>query len=281
MKSIRTKLVFSLLPLLVSACSLQDTVKNCNHKQRNLSAVYEKIDKLVADNSQRISQKSIGDVVYDGVSYPVVLVSFKPPKARWRVFISSGLHGDEPAAVESVMDYIQTVANQHTHYSDIHIDFIPIVSPTGWRDCTRFTAANVDINREYHLFKGQEIQVLEKFLARKRYDLMIDHHEDPRNHVDAFYMVTYANDDLSALKNTLAAVKSNGFGLRDFSQTQGYFNVTPVQMPELEKRTFLLYARNHYSDNVYQVETPTVLQMQQRIKLHNLVNDILLRSLYK
>jgi len=119
-------------------------------------------------------------------------------------------------------------------------------------------------------------------LKYERYDMMIDHHEDPRDHVDAFYIVTYGNDDLSVIKSAVKRVENMGFKLRPFKRTTGYFNVKMKRMPKLKDKTFMLFARaNYYSEVVYQVETPTILTMEERVKLHNVANDVLISGLYK
>jgi len=258
------------------ACSLCVThVWASCELSRNTDMFYEKLQ-ILSNRSPVLMHRNLAP---RDEHLPLVLLSYRPTGATSSVFISAGLHGDEPAAVESVLQFIERVLEQPKQYARFNMDFIPLVNPTGWRDCTRLTAQGLDINRQYHLLKGKEVKILENFLRGKHYDLMIDHHEDPRDHVHAFYTVTYGNEDLSAIHGLVATVKSKGFKLRRFARTEGYFNVGKRLMPVLELRTFMLYARNHYSSRVYQVETPTELSVEQRVLLHNVSNDVLLESL--
>ena len=189
-------LVYGVFPALaLGQCAAQD--------QRDLDAFYHSV-KTLTDSSPLLSQRVLGKVNHGEDSYPIILVSFNPAGETSRsVFISSGLHGDEPAGTESVLVYMGHVISRPLDYKGVRMDFIPLVNPTGWADCDRLTAAGVDINRQYHLHTGREVVIVESFLQQKRYDLMIDHHGDPRDHVDGFYIVTYGNYDLQPLKATL------------------------------------------------------------------------------
>jgi len=243
--------------------------------------LYKQIDSIV-DSSSLLSKQSIGKVNYGSASYDIWLISRKSPEeTKRRVFINGGLHGDEPGGVESVIEYLKKLGENPSLFPDMELDFIPLVNPSGWANCNRFTANNVDINRQFHENVGQEIKLLSEFLRYERYDLMIDLHEDPRDHVDAFYIVTYGNDDLSVIQKAVNSIKELGYNLRPFKRTTGYFNVKKKKMPKLKNKTFMLYARENYGDVVYQVETPTILTMKERIKQHNVANDILITGLYK
>jgi hypothetical protein len=106
---------------------------------------------------------------------------------------------------------------------------------------------------------------------------MIDRHEDPRDHVHSFYIVSYANADIGVLQTALNKVKEKGFPLRRFKRTQGFLNYSKGFLPKLKQHTFTLYARRHdISDNVYQIETPTEFDLKDRVELQNVVTNILI-----
>lgn len=280
-------LILTVLLVFISAYLVETVLPSTpenecgDSKVKNIASLYKRINSIV-ENSEILRKQSIGKVIHDGVGYDIWLISRKSTsETKRRVFINAGLHGDEPGGVESVIEYLNDLGENPTLYPDIEFDFIPLVNPWGWANCNRFTADNVDTNRQFHENVGQEIKLIDVFLRYKRYDLMIDHHEDPRDHVDAFYIVTYGNDDLSAIQSTVERVKEMGFKLRPFKRTIGYFNVKKKKMSKLKNKTFMLYARANYGEVVYQIETPTILTMEERVTLHNVANDILISGLYK
>lgn len=272
--SVAIQSVFILLWLFSPAAA-----KCTDNAHRDVNAFYEKIDHLIKNNLL-FTQTTLGTVFQDNNAYEIKLISYRPSESsKYNVFIIGGLHGDEPAGPESIFEYILKIVKNPAMYADFNIDFIPLANPTGWHDCNRYTSQNHDVNREYHLLRGQEVKILNNFLSNKRYDLMIDHHEDPREHVDAFYIVTYANKNLKPLQKILTAVNANGYKLREFRHTKGFLNIKKRKMDELKNKTFMLYARKKHSESVYQIETPTTMELEERIKLQNLANDILMKEL--
>lgn len=65
--------------------------------------------------------------------------------AARRVLITGGVHGDEPAGVEAVLQFLeQSVADYVRHF---HFVVIPCVNPSGYEANTRDNGSGEDINR--------------------------------------------------------------------------------------------------------------------------------------
>lgn len=245
--------------------------------QRDIVEFKAQLSQLV-ETSDHLSMRVLGTAVHGDQSFPIWLVKFKgAAKKKLKVFISGGLHGDEPAGPQAVLATIAAVANDPDKYRRVNIDFIPLVNPSGWINGTRETASGHDINRDYYLRNTQETMIVDSFLQQRgRYRLMVDHHEDPR--YPGFYAVTYGNGNETVIKHAVSVLEQSGYELRPFSKTVGWFGVSKQKTPRLKNKTFMSYAREHYSKRVYQVESPTSVDMAQRTAAHALFDDLVLKK---
>lgn len=95
--------------------------------------------------------------------------------ARHRVYISAGIHGDEPAGPMAVLELLRAHAWPDT------IDFwvCPCLNPSGFPLNTRESAAGLDLNRQYHQPEAQEILAHTAWLSRlPRFNVTLCLHED-------------------------------------------------------------------------------------------------------
>jgi hypothetical protein len=270
--ALRLLLTFTLTWMIHPAYSFADT------RQRDIYQFEQRLIQLV-ESSDYLSMRTLGIVRYDTFSSPIWLVTFEGDAVeKMKVFISGGVHGDEPAGLEAVLATIIEVANDPSKYEHVNIDFVPLVNPSGWVNGIRLNAAGEDINRDFHLLNSQETIIINDYLiSRNRYKLMIDHHEDPR--YPGFYMVTYGNSDLSLICDVTQKVKHSGYPLRSFKHNEGFFNVSNKMTPKLKNKTFMSYARSHYSKWAYQIESPTSPKMRDRTIMHSMADQELISSL--
>lgn len=61
-----------------------------------------------------------------------------------RVYLSSGMHGDEPAGPHALLAYLQRDV-----IADCHWLICPMLNPTGYVAATRDNAMGIDMNRDY------------------------------------------------------------------------------------------------------------------------------------
>src|SRR5438876_295892 len=92
-----------------------------------------------------------------------------------RVYISTGIHGDEPAGPLAVRQLLQ--ANQWPANAELWV--CPCLNPTGFPINCRENANGVDLNRQYHAPDTEEICAHVAWLNRQpRFDLTLCLHED-------------------------------------------------------------------------------------------------------
>ena len=73
---------------------------------------------------------------------------------RLAVYISTGIHGDEPAGPLAMLGLIEA----NTWPSGVSLFACPCLNPTGFRGNTRENQAGIDLNRDYRYIKTSEVQ---------------------------------------------------------------------------------------------------------------------------
>jgi len=94
-----------------------------------------------------------------------------------RVLISAGIHGDEPAGVETVCSFVER-KEYFKFLPDWEITLVPCVNPFGYEANTRFNHEGVDLNREFKSPSPPREVVLAQKLFDSRFDLTLELHED-------------------------------------------------------------------------------------------------------
>jgi len=97
------------------------------------------------------------------------------PSARVRVYISTGMHGDEPAGPLAALQLLQ----EDIWAADAAIWLCPCLNPTGFPLNRRENADGVDLNRDYRHLESAEVRAHVAWLQRQpRFDTSLCLHED-------------------------------------------------------------------------------------------------------
>lgn len=100
-----------------------------------------------------------------------------------RVYLSTGIHGDEPAGPLAALKLIQ----ENRWPENLDLWFCPCLNPIGFTLNTRENANGIDLNREYLDPVAEEIKAHIKWLERQpNFDLSLLMHEDWESH--GFYL---------------------------------------------------------------------------------------------
>ena len=98
-----------------------------------------------------------------------------PKYIRRRIYLSSGIHGDEPAAPLAMLRLLQT----NDWPDDTELWLCPCLNPTGFPNNTRESAAGDDLNRDYKHSRTPEIAAHVAWLETlPDFDFTIQLHED-------------------------------------------------------------------------------------------------------
>jgi murein peptide amidase A len=111
-----------------------------------------------------------------------------------RLFLAAGVHGDEPAAVTAVLQFLEQ--RRWEQYPEIDFTIYPCVNPNGFDAGTRENAAGDDINRSFYGEGTPESRAMRRSLEGARFDYWIDAHEDYAE--DGYYMFAPADSEWAA-----------------------------------------------------------------------------------
>jgi len=100
-----------------------------------------------------------------------------------RTYISTGIHGDEPAGPLAALKLIQ----ENRWPTSAELFLVPCLNPDGFVLNTRGNASGIDLNRDYRHLESCEITAHVRWLERQpKFDLTLCLHEDWESH--GFYV---------------------------------------------------------------------------------------------
>ena len=201
--------------------------------------------------------------------YQIHLVS--SARTPQRVLITGGMHGDEPAGVEAVLQFLER--DNTTRLKNFSFLVIPCINPYGYVYNTRETLDGIDINRAFETDDVAEVAIVKKALGQTQFSLAIDFHED--YDATGFYLYEGKRDEKYIGPRLATAAKAIGpldpddpgedapdlaEGVYKVATSWGTQGLTP-------------YLLHFHSEHVIISETPTVWQLEQRVALHLTILD--------
>ncbi|MBA4136454.1 MAG: succinylglutamate desuccinylase [Opitutus sp.] len=182
------------------------------------------------------------------------------------VYVSSGMHGDEPAPPWALLRLVEE------GFFDARANWFvcPLLNPTGLAAGTRENFERIDLNRDYLHPTTAEVRAHVAWLERQpRFDANFCLHED----YDAlgFYLYELNPDHRPTLADaTLAAAALHCpiemSAIIDGRESAAPGIIRPVSDPLLrEQWPEAIYLRHHHTNFSYTFETPTALPLDQRV----------------
>jgi len=143
------------------------------------------------------------EVICEGEDGPVEGWSWLQNAAAPFVYLSAGIHGDEPAGPKAVEILLEEGLNLEWNWL-----VCPMLNPSGFARGTRGDAWGRDLNRDYFFRESREVQAhiawIEKFPVP---DLMFSLHEDWEAMGFYFYEINLQEDRPDRARSLLRAVE--------------------------------------------------------------------------
>jgi len=118
----------------------------------------------------------LGEVSSSATSHSIEKIILNKGRSK-RVLISAGIHGDEPAGVETIYSFLKK--KDYQKYSEEwEITLVPCVNPFGYEANARENHDGVDLNRKFNSSSPPKEVVLAQKLFDSPFDLTIELHED-------------------------------------------------------------------------------------------------------
>ena len=104
---------------------------------------------------------------------------FTQGQCSLKIGIFAGIHGDEPAGILGLMDFIQELDATPGIGGFYELWLYPLCNPTGYLDATRTSRSGKDLNREFWRGSGErEVLLLEQEIRRRQFDGILSLHSD-------------------------------------------------------------------------------------------------------
>ncbi len=182
-----------------------------------------------------------------------------------RVYISSGIHGDEPAGPLAMRQLLQE--NQWPENASLSL--IPCLNPTGFRLNRRENDEGADLNREYLNTKASETLAHVKWLSRQdSFDLCLCLHEDWES--DGFYVYELNPDNRPSLADHIVAQVSEVCPVDLSEMIEGRPAQNGIIRPSVDPRSRpqwpeAFYLLTHKTRLSYTLEAPSDFPLPTRI----------------
>lgn len=98
------------------------------------------------------------------------------PSAGPTVLLSAGIHGEEPAGVEGVLEFLEAPG---ADWARLNWVVWPCINPYGWARNQRRSRQRLDVNRQ---FRGhtrcEHARLIKRLVAGRRFSVSLEFHED-------------------------------------------------------------------------------------------------------
>ena len=189
-----------------------------------------------------------------------------------RALISAGIHGDEPAGVETICSFLES-GRYKPHLDHWEIIILPCINPYGFENNTRENQDNKDLNRLFKVHSPPlEVQLAQSTIKPSYFDLTIELHEDCDSH--GYYLFQKSNkpDGLELGFKIIESVKGilpiNLNGIIDNMIAEKGVIHRIKNIDEMEWWPMASYSWAMNSGHCFTLETPTQLPLSTRVNAH-------------
>lgn len=201
----------------------------------------------------------------DGLDLPALT---KPAKdaAAPRIYISTGIHGDEPAGPAALLELLES-----GEFDDrAGWWLVPVINPVGLARGTRDDATGRDLNRDFKDLRTPEVAGLVAWLRRQpEFTACWCLHEDWE--AKGFYLYELNPDNRPTLAPAMLSAAGRLMPIEEAETIDGRLSaapgiIRPVNDP-LERVDWpeAIYLRAHHTSLSYTLETPSGLPLGQRV----------------
>ncbi len=202
--------------------------------------------------------------------YPLIKIVVGKGNPK-RILISGGIHGDEPAGVETICAFLENRLYKN-FLDDWEFTLLPCINPSGFEAGTRNNLDDIDLNR---MFKEatvpQEVDFIKTILDQP-YDLDLELHED----IDSPGYYLYQKDQSTELSSLGRVILDRVESIHPLNLAEEIEEmqadrglISRLSEPEeMEWWPMALYAYSWGCGHVFTLETSPTLPMAVRVNAH-------------
>lgn len=182
-----------------------------------------------------------------------------------RIYLSAGIHGDEPAGPLAALRLLEE--NSWPHNLDLW--FCPCLNPSGFDLNRRENRQGIDLNRDYLQLQSDEIRAHVAWLEKQpTFDLCLCLHEDWESH--GFYVYELNLDNRRSLADSIVAAVREVCPIDLSDNIEGRPARDGIIRPETDPRSRpqwpeAFYLVSHKTQLSYTLEAPSDFAMSVRV----------------
>jgi len=195
------------------------------------------------------------------------------------IYVSAGIHGDEPAATEALITWAEI---HRRKLPRLPIVFFPCLNPWGLRRNIRLDEAGLDLNRAFHL-PHPVIDGLKKVIGELQFELSVMLHED--YDAQGYYLYEIQRVTPYWGENLLAAAGRH-IPIDPRRKIEGTNAASGLIRRRYNRKRFArigfpeaIWLHEFHSRRTFTVEAPSEFGLDQRVRAHMAVLDECLRLL--
>lgn len=207
-----------------------------------------------------------GEPFAEAGGVPLVAYTKRTPGPLPRIYLSAGVHGDEPAAPLAMLSLLErgVFDSRATWF------LCPLINPTGFRLQTRENGDGLDLNRDYLDTRSAEVAGHIRWLRRQpAFDLVFCLHEDWE--AKGFYLYELNDGRTASLADAILAASGPYLPIDQSDVIDGRAAaapgiIRPVSDPLLRDTwPEAIYLRAKHCSLNYTLETPSGFPVARRI----------------
>jgi len=199
---------------------------------------------------------------------PLFALTKRTPGPRPRIYLSAGIHGDEPAPPLALLSLIES-----GQLDKRAVWFLcPMLHPGGLARGIRENEAGVDLNRDYRHLETPEVRAHVAWLSHQpSFDLAVCVHEDWES--KGFYLYELNPDDRPSLAPAMLKAAGKVCPIDLSPEIEGREAKGGVIRPKLapeerEKWPEAIYLQVNHTRLSYTTETPSSFPLKTRVAAH-------------
>ena len=199
---------------------------------------------------------------------PLLALTRRIAGPKPRIYLSAGIHGDEPAPPLALLELLESGA-----FDSRAVWFLcPLLNPMGLAAGTRESPAGIDLNRDYRHLQSAEVGAHVAWLERQpNFDLALCLHEDWES--KGYYLYELNPDGRKSLARAMTASVGKACPVDRSPEIDGREAkegiITPPSNPlEREKWPEAIYLLANHTRQCYTTETPSSFPLEARIAAH-------------
>jgi protein MpaA len=203
-----------------------------------------------------------------GLTRPAGPISIPDPRPSTlsRIYLSSGIHGDEPAGPLAALRLLQ----ENQWPENVNLWFCPCLNPLGFALNTRENGRGIDLNREYLNPVAEEIKAHINWLEHQpNFDLCLLMHEDWESH--GFYLYEQNSDNRPSLAEPMIEAISKVCPIDPNELIEGRPAKNGIIRPSLDPNSRpqwpeAFYLITHKTRLSYTLEAPSDYPLSTRVE---------------